>query len=96
MIQARNDRILVRCNYEASKVIVAEDRDSQLLRGEVISAGPKASVSSGAHVVFSQACKETNPDGTMWIRDSDLVGELEAGSLVAFGTSPFYDVEGRS
>lgn len=96
MIRALGNRLLVKCHYEASNVIVAEDRKSQLLRGEVIAAGPKASVPAGAHVVFTQACKQAERDGTMWIRDTDLVGEVEPQALVAFGTSPFYEVEGRS
>lgn len=92
-IQARNDRILVRAMPDAMSTIIEcpKDTKSQLLKGEVLSAGPKASVCKGECVLFTQACKTMERDGTMWIRDADLVGTIEPDAKVLHGESPYFE-----
>lgn len=97
-IRPMQDRILLRPIYaqQSDLIYTPPDQRSQLLNGEVIAVGPNTSVRAGDHVLFTQACKEANADGTMWIRDGDLVGIIDPDAKVMHGGGAFYEVEGRS
>lgn len=97
-IRPLQDRILLKPlpDTQSDVIYTPHDTKSQLLKGEIIAAGPLTSVRAGDRVIFTQACKEANPDGTMWIRDGDLVGIVEGSAKVMHGDSPFYhEVKGR-
>lgn len=95
MIQPKNDRILVRMmpDSPSSIIEVAKDRNSRLLKGEVLAVGPKVTseIFAGECVVFTQACVDLKviqgERDLLLIRDGDLAGIVPADVRVTDGRS---------
>lgn len=73
---------------------VARDSQSRLIKGEVLSIGPKvrSEIAVGECVVFTQACREVKGhpllgEEMLLIRDADLAGIVAAETSVLDGRS---------
>lgn len=95
-ITAKNDRILVKVLPSPRSTILAgtEDRQSRLIKGEVLSIGPKvrSEISEGDCVLFTQACREVKAnralgEDMLLIQDGDLAGILAPEARVFDGAS---------
>lgn len=97
-IQPKNDRILVKMlpDVRSSIIETPRDRDSRLIKGEVIAIGPKvrSSISVGECVLFTQACRDLKghralkDEDLLLIQDGDLAGTIERDVRVTDGESP--------
>lgn len=94
-IQAKNDRLLVRILPDKLSEILEVPRDtsSRLIKGEVLSIGPKvrSDVAVGECVVFTQACRDLKTiqfdQDLLLVRDEDLAGIVPRDVRVTDGRS---------